>query len=192
MAARSGTHQGSHRTHYEVLRVATDAPAATIRQAYRKCAIEHHPDKNGGEGHEEFVLIGQAYAVLSNPTTRRQYDRDLAYPPRSASSHPPSASTSWDDFFSGRPSRPARPASDTPTRAEATYPDMSFEDVVRLFQSEFRSNSVGLREAASVLVNPQASTATKILSTLFMGAEMYLSYQDQQRANRRATDGRDS
>lgn len=61
---------------YEVLGVARDASEDDIRRAYRKLARAHHPDVNTDPGAEErFKEIGQAYAVLSDPEKRAEYDR---------------------------------------------------------------------------------------------------------------------
>jgi molecular chaperone DnaJ len=61
---------------YAVLGVAPDASADDIKKAYRKLARQHHPDANGGDSAAErrFKEIGEAYAVLSDPEQRQQYD----------------------------------------------------------------------------------------------------------------------
>jgi DnaJ-class molecular chaperone len=65
--------------YYEVLGVARDADAATIKKAYRKLAVAWHPDKHGAEKREEaearFKQINEAYEVLSDPDKRSRYDR---------------------------------------------------------------------------------------------------------------------
>ncbi len=58
---------------YATLGVAKDADAAAIKKAYRKLARTHHPDANAGND-EKFKEIGEAYAVLSDPEQRKQYD----------------------------------------------------------------------------------------------------------------------
>ena len=58
---------------YATLGVAKDADDAAIKKAYRKLARKHHPDANAGED-EKFKEIGEAYAVLSDPEQRKQYD----------------------------------------------------------------------------------------------------------------------
>ena len=65
------------RDYYEVLGVAKDADAATIKKAYRQKAIQYHPDKNPGdkEAEEKFKEAAEAYEVLSNPEKRERYDR---------------------------------------------------------------------------------------------------------------------
>lgn len=61
---------------YSVLGVPKDADDAAIKKAYRKLARQHHPDQNQGDEAAEakFKAIGEAYAVLSDPEQRRQYD----------------------------------------------------------------------------------------------------------------------
>ena len=63
--------------YYEVLGVARDATDAEIKKAFRQLALKHHPDRNPGDPHadERFKVINEAYAVLSDPNRRAQYDR---------------------------------------------------------------------------------------------------------------------
>ena len=67
-------------THYQRLGVARDAPAAVIRAAYKALAQAHHPDKNldNPDATEAMQEINQAYAVLSDPQRRADYDMSLA------------------------------------------------------------------------------------------------------------------
>jgi curved DNA-binding protein len=61
--------------YYEVLGVRRDASQEEIQQAYRKLARSYHPDLNKDPGAEErFKDISEAYAVLSDPETRKRYD----------------------------------------------------------------------------------------------------------------------
>ncbi len=65
---------------YKVLGVAKDATAADIKKAYRKLARTHHPDANKGDSASEdrFKEISEAYDVLSDDKTRREYDEARA------------------------------------------------------------------------------------------------------------------
>lgn len=65
------------RDYYEILGVRKDSSEQEIKSAYRKLAIQHHPDKNAGdkEAEEKFKEGAEAYSVLSNPDQRARYDR---------------------------------------------------------------------------------------------------------------------
>ncbi|MBM6971779.1 molecular chaperone DnaJ [Mordavella massiliensis] len=67
----------SKRDYYEVLGVGRDADAATLKKAYRQIAKKYHPDMNPGdaEAEKKFKEASEAYAVLSDPDKRRQYDQ---------------------------------------------------------------------------------------------------------------------
>lgn len=67
----------SKRDYYEVLGVGKDADEATLKKAYRKVAKKYHPDMNPGdkEAEKKFKEASEAYAVLSDPEKRRQYDQ---------------------------------------------------------------------------------------------------------------------
>jgi molecular chaperone DnaJ len=65
------------RDYYEVLEVEKNASADEIKKAYRKKAIQYHPDKNPGDkkAEEMFKEAAEAYDVLSTPEKRTRYDR---------------------------------------------------------------------------------------------------------------------
>jgi molecular chaperone DnaJ len=62
---------------YDVLGVARDAPEAEIKKAYRRLAMQYHPDRAGGdpEAEERFKEVTEAYEVLRDPEKRARYDR---------------------------------------------------------------------------------------------------------------------
>jgi len=67
----------SKRDYYEILEVSRNASQADIKKAYRKKAIQFHPDKNPGDksAEENFKEAAEAYEVLSNEEKRQRYDQ---------------------------------------------------------------------------------------------------------------------
>ncbi|XP_020643736.3 dnaJ homolog subfamily C member 18 isoform X1 [Pogona vitticeps] len=64
------------KNYYEILGVGRDAKDEDLKKAYRKLALKFHPDKNCAPGATDaFKAIGTAFAVLSNPEKRLQYDQ---------------------------------------------------------------------------------------------------------------------
>ena len=64
----------SKRDYYEVLGVSKDASADEIKKAFRKAAVQHHPDKEGGD-ETKFKEINEAYEVLKDSQKRQRYDQ---------------------------------------------------------------------------------------------------------------------
>jgi len=67
----------AQRDYYEILGVERTIDAAGLKSAYRKLAMQHHPDRNGGseESVAKFKEISEAYSVLSDDDKRAAYDR---------------------------------------------------------------------------------------------------------------------
>lgn len=87
---------------YEVLGLSKSATADEIKKAYRKKAIEFHPDKNPGnkEAEESFKLAAEAYEVLSDPQQKAKYDQygHQAFEAGGFGHHP--GGMNMDDIFS--------------------------------------------------------------------------------------------
>lgn len=63
--------------YYDVLGVARDASADEVKKAYRKAALQHHPDRNpdNPEAEDKFKAAAEAYSVLGDADKRARYDR---------------------------------------------------------------------------------------------------------------------
>jgi DnaJ-class molecular chaperone len=84
---------------YDYLNISRDASHADIKKAFKKLAVEHHPDKGGDT--EVFKNISQAYEVLSDPEKRQLYDMsggDENFTERQPSANP---GMSFNDIFNG-------------------------------------------------------------------------------------------
>jgi len=96
-------------THYDILGIERKARLGDVKRAYKRLARRHHPDLNPGDrrAEERFKKISEAYAVLSDPTRRRAYDREIDAPPRAGVSSGPAPPAGWDGdaftFESGDP-----------------------------------------------------------------------------------------
>ena len=62
------------RDYYEVLGIGKDASADEIKKAFRRQAIQHHPDKEGGD-ETKFKEVNEAYEVLKDTAKRQRYDQ---------------------------------------------------------------------------------------------------------------------
>ncbi len=73
------------RDYYDILGVSKKASKEEIKKAYRKLALEHHPDRNkSSDASEKFKEINEAYEVLSDPKKKQTYDQfgHAAFDPR--------------------------------------------------------------------------------------------------------------
>jgi molecular chaperone DnaJ len=97
------------RDYYEVLGIQRDADAATVKRAYRKMAMKHHPDRNPDDKDAErsFKEAAEAYEVLSDDQKRARYDRFGHAGMRGQAGHdfshmdPSDIFSMFDDIFGG-------------------------------------------------------------------------------------------
>ncbi|ORY32569.1 chaperone regulator [Naematelia encephala] len=91
-------------SYYDLLEVSIDATEIEIKKAYKRKAMQHHPDKNPDDplAHETFQKIGQAYETLSNPDDRASYDQyGPGGPPRGGYSGEPDMDDLFEAMFGG-------------------------------------------------------------------------------------------
>jgi molecular chaperone DnaJ len=128
---------------YAVLGVSADASQDDVKKAYRKLARKHHPDANSGDAASEkkFKEIGEAYAVLSDPEQRKQYDAVRAMArggARFTSGGPGGTGAGFDDVFSnlfggGGGGGQGGNVRFTTTGAPGAGGAASFEDILSMF-----------------------------------------------------------
>lgn len=81
--------------YYKTLGVSRNANETDIKKAYKRLALQYHPDKNPGnkQAEEKFKDIAEAYTTLTDADKRRRYDQVLDAPPQKTSTGKPSATT---------------------------------------------------------------------------------------------------
>ena len=101
MAPQASAAEPKSKTHYEVLGLKQDASLKDIKKAYRSLAVQHHPDRNLGNEEEatiKFREISEAYEILSDENSRRQYDKMLKYGGAGGSGFAGHGNKAWGEF----------------------------------------------------------------------------------------------
>lgn len=107
--------------YYSILGVPRNADENTIRKAYKKQSMQHHPDRGGDE--EKFKEINEAYSTLKDPQKRAEYDNPQTQFSFNTGNMPPG----FEDIFSQAFGRTRRPTNRTIT----IQVDITLEDVYK-------------------------------------------------------------
>jgi DnaJ-class molecular chaperone len=95
----------SKRDYYQVLGVPKNADDQQIKSAYRKLALQYHPDRNQGDkdAEEKFKEAAEAYAILSDGEKRTRYDRfgHAGVSSQTGAGFDPSTFAGFEDIFGG-------------------------------------------------------------------------------------------
>ena len=95
----------SKRDYYDILGVQKNASDQQIKSAYRKLALQYHPDRNQGnqEAEEKFKEAAEAYAILSDSDKRARYDRfgHAGVSSQTGAGFDPSTFAGFEDIFGG-------------------------------------------------------------------------------------------
>jgi molecular chaperone DnaJ len=162
------------RDYYEILGVAREAAGGELKSAYRKLALQFHPDRNPGDdgASEKFKEASEAYAVLSDPQKRALYDRfGHAGVPGGGSGFgqgfDPSVFGEFSGLFEnlfgfsgfggGGPSRPA--GSDVVYRMEVSFRDAAFGVTAPLAVSRLEACEACAGSGAAKGSHPRDCTA---------------------------------
>jgi len=146
-------------TYYDLLGVKPTASPEEVKTAYRQASKRYHPDRLGTADSHLFVLVGQAYQVLSNPSLRADYDRELSNPPPS---QPPPQEPYQQPHWS--PEQPSSPSYSAPS----AVPDPS--DTRGVWPLLFLTAVAGgviydvLQHAGGWLAHPDVSTILGFLA----------------------------
>jgi curved DNA-binding protein CbpA len=146
-------------THYELLGVEPDAGFEEIQRAYRLLALRHHPDVAPDTDPSTMAAINGAWAVLSDPVRRHNYDFALGQPeapPRPAPAAPESGWRPLDDDDDVDPDdlsdEPYAPTDRRPSDMLVMTPVLMVLGAIALFVLSIMSGSTGLRTFSMVLV----------------------------------------
>lgn len=148
-------------THYEILGVEPGSGFEEIQRAYRLLALRHHPDVAPDSDPSTMAAINGAWAVLSDPVRRHNYDFELGHPEPPARPAPAAAESDWqplddDDGDDLDPEalsdEPYAPTARRPSDLLVMTPVLMVISAVALFFLSIMSGSGALRTFSMVLV----------------------------------------
>jgi molecular chaperone DnaJ len=138
---------------YALLGVSRSATGADLRRAYRRLALQHHPDRAGPASAETFARIAEAYSMLSNLTARAAYDAHLfqreAAPGGSESGGGAAGGLHWNVSRTGWSATWQRKVSDLLPRLSGSLERLTAAGVARLDPSGTLELALSAGEAAS-------------------------------------------
>ena len=133
--------------YYLILRLTPEATAEEIRSAYRRLAIELHPDLSGLDS-DPFLDLQEAYSVLSDPTRRAVYDREAQEIPIRRTDVARPAETVIRRRHSAEPLAPIRPV--------GGFEEISLHRSFGRFRPSFREMFDRLRGNFELMTRPEA------------------------------------
>jgi curved DNA-binding protein CbpA len=148
-------------THYEVLGVERDAGFEEIQRAYRLLALRHHPDVAPDADASTMAAINGAWAVLSDPVRRHNYDFALGHPEAPPRPAPAAPGPEWrpldddeDDDLDPEDlsDEPYAPTERRPSDLLVMTPVLTVLAAIALFVLSIMSGSTGLRTFSMLLV----------------------------------------
>lgn len=143
--------------YYQLLGVAPSASAEEIKAAYRKAALQWHPDRQAGAekatAEAKFKDLSQAYTTLSSPEQRRLYDQGRAHTATGASGRQEWARRSWEQQQQQQqPGTQQRPWPDgfSQSEAERVFRDAFGSNLAELLRRAQQAQTTGRRGASPV------------------------------------------
>ncbi len=151
------------RDYYEILGLQKGATEAEIKKAYRKLALEYHPDKNKEAGAEEkFKEINEAYQVLSDTNKRQKYDQF------GHSAFDPSSGMGGNPFAGAYRTSGTGPFTYTYSTGENPFANADFSDPFEVFNAFFGG---GFSRAAGARPRYQTFTMRLTFMEAALGVE---------------------
>ncbi len=159
-----------YKDYYKILGVERKASVDDIRKAYRKLAMQHHPDKNPGDkkAEDKFKEINEAYQVLSDDQKRARYDQlGSAYSNFRTSGGRP-GDFQWDDWFQQGGGQRGSGSTEDPFAGAGGFSDFFrsiFGEAVRSSAARNQAAQQGYQQEVDITFQEAYEGATRQLQT---------------------------